>query len=129
MYIPDLSPQNYSNIEDRTILSVGWLGSGEKYCTGEVSEDFIEKLKSLCDHPINLYRGFHNCEFCLNTESNRREWAKIGNGEIRIMSDEGIWYVAPKMIHHYVMVHNYRPPIEFVNCVLSPTKIEKADER
>jgi hypothetical protein len=41
-----------------------------------------------------------------------------GNGEIRVWSGDGVIYVAPVLILHYVKVHGYRPPQSFVDAVL-----------
>ena len=128
MYFPDLSPNNYSGKEKNTILSVGWLGLEEEYETGEVSKDFKRKLKALCDKSINIYRGFHRCEFCSSDEASNFQWGEIGNGEIRIRSEDGTWYIAPKMIYHYVTAHSYKPPLDFIECVLSPDKTAKSGE-
>jgi len=34
-----------------------------------------------------------------------------------------IWYAAPTLVHHYVSVHEYSPPADFVDAVLSPVAI------
>ena len=118
----------YSGKEKRPILSVGWLGLEGEYSTGEVPHAFTKKLKKLCEQSINPYRGFHRCEFCSEEAVSEFSWNKIGNGEIRIKSREGIWYIAPKMIHHYVVEHQYKPPLEFIKCVLDPAKIGKTGD-
>ena len=41
-----------------------------------------------------------------------------GNGEIRIDANDGITYVAPVLILHYVSEHHYAPPQQFVDAVL-----------
>ncbi|WP_456057523.1 DUF7919 family protein [Aliidongia dinghuensis] len=39
-------------------------------------------------------------------------------GEIRIKAKSGITYVAPVLIFHYVTIHGYLPPQEFVDAVI-----------
>jgi hypothetical protein len=56
--------------------------------------------------------GFHGCEFC--------RWIKAkGNGEIHVVGSDGITYVAPALIVHYMASHKYLPPKEFIDAVLS----------
>jgi hypothetical protein len=42
-----------------------------------------------------------------------------GNGEIRITASNGITYVAPILILHYVVAHGYLPPQEFVDAAIN----------
>jgi hypothetical protein len=41
-----------------------------------------------------------------------------GNGEIRVTATNGINYVAPVLILHYVGAHEYLPPKEFIDAVM-----------
>jgi len=43
----------------------------------------------------------------------------MGNGEIRVAGLNGLVYVAPVLIVHYVQVHSYLPPAEFIRAVVS----------
>ena len=38
----------------------------------------------------------------------------LGAGEIRSFSKRGAIFAAPNLIFHYVAVHNYNPPEEFI---------------
>ncbi|WP_413162251.1 hypothetical protein ACL6C3_25220 [Capilliphycus salinus ALCB114379] len=121
-YFPDLTPHSYTmRFEEKGVLNVGWLGEGQPFKTGSTSVDFRNALKTLCENPIHLHRGCHQCEYCPPQSSNN--WTKIGNGQIRIRGEDGLWYVAPTMIYHYVYEHNYHPPDEFINAVLNPKEI------
>jgi hypothetical protein len=40
-----------------------------------------------------------------------------GNGEIRVAAANGITYVAPVLVLHYVVAHKYLPPQEFIDAV------------
>jgi hypothetical protein len=42
-----------------------------------------------------------------------------GNGEIRVTAMNGITYVAPVLILHYVVAHGYLPPREFVHAAIN----------
>jgi hypothetical protein len=43
----------------------------------------------------------------------------MGNGEIRVTGRNGNIYVAPVLVLHYVVVHGYAPPPEFVDAVVA----------
>jgi hypothetical protein len=115
-FFPDLSPHTYSPTCGLTVLDVGWLGKGHAFPTGATSPQFHAALRELCEHPIILHRGYHHCEFCLEK---RRDQAK-GNGQIRIVRADGLWYAAPTMVYHYVVDHKYRPPQEFIDAAIAP---------
>jgi hypothetical protein len=47
-----------------------------------------------------------------------------GNGEIRVFGANGITYVAPVLVVHYIAVHDYLPPKEFVDTVVLTDEIQ-----
>ena len=123
-FFEDLTPQSYSlHKEEEGVLNIGWLGEGQPIPTGSTSAAFQDALKNLCDNRIGLHRGFHVCEYCPGKSRNNYDWGRIGNGQIRVCSQDGVWYAAPAMIYHYVDLHDYRPPQEFVEAVLNPKEI------
>jgi len=129
MFFADLTPYEYGYEMPRiNVLNVGWLGRGHEFPVGVVSEAFAEALRRLIKSPENLYRGYHSCQFCpeppivvgsngLRVRAPPGETE--GNGEIRVAGANGILYVAPVLIAHYVKVHKYRPPQEFIDAVTS----------
>jgi hypothetical protein len=121
-YFADLTLHTYvrDGTEGQTVLNVGWLDQSCEFPRGAVPPDFIEALLDLCHRPVHLHRGFHQCQFC---PSDGALFSSIGNGQIRIMSRDGIWYAAPRMVHHYVVAHQYRPPQVFIDVVLAPSAI------
>lgn len=121
-FFDDLTPHTYTmDAEEVGVLNVGWLGERQPFQTGPTPTAFRDALEALCDNRIGLHRGFHVCEYCLR--KTRDDWAQIGNGQIRVRAQNGAWYVAPTMIHHYVSEHDYRPPDGFINAVLNPKEI------
>lgn len=123
-YFADLTPHIYAreDTEGQTVLNVGWLDPSKEYPRGEVSVEFVKALEVLCERPVYLHRGFHDCRFCPR-KADHHFAARIGNGQIRVMDADGIWYAAPTMIHHYVTVHHYQPPSLFICAVLKPTAV------
>jgi hypothetical protein len=83
---------------------VGYL-SGD-YPEGEVPEGFLEKLKEVESKGEKVLSfGVHVCEYCQSAES---------SSEL-IVGD----YIWPDMLAHYISVHRYKPPEEFVNFIMS----------
>ena len=80
--------------------------------------------------------GYHDCEFCNGSEDFVSwDWRKmtdnphsikpptcgehcLGSGDILVFGPEEI-YIAPDLIYHYISDHDYSPPDEFVQAVLS----------
>jgi len=75
---------------------------------------------------MNLFRGKHACEFCPAPPKKRTPGGievpdypeeALGNGEIRVRALDGRIFVAPALIYHYVVRHEYLPPGEFIAAV------------
>jgi hypothetical protein len=128
MYFADLTPYEYDGNEpNNNIVNVGWLSRDFTFIKGFSDNAFIEHIKNLVEHPTNLYRGMHLCEFCPEPQTIYNNGMKsmllvpetAGNGEIRIKDSNGITYVAPVLIYHYIVAHGYLPPKQFVLAVSS----------
>lgn len=123
MYYKDLTKYNYMKKEDS--LNIGWLEKGHSINTGDVSEEFIEKLWKYLRYPVNVCRGFHVCDFCikLGRESVpivefKGEKREAGYYEIRVWGKDRKVYAAPSLIFHYILQHGYKPPQEFIDAVM-----------
>ena len=112
-FFEDLTPHTYSRVTDEhTVLNVGWLCGSQPFVTGTTTQEFQDTLADLVLRQILLHRGAHGCNLgCSNRP--------YGNGQIRVLGQDQIWYSAPILIHHYVVKHEYRPPDEFVSAVLN----------
>ena len=128
-YYPDLTAFVYGGAEpDPAILNIGWLCSDHAIATAVPDAAFVAALATIAADPINLYRGSHLCDFCPRPptilspggipmlEAPRETW---GNGEIRVEGQGGLTYVAPALIHHYVVAHHYAPPQPFVDAIIA----------
>lgn len=99
------------------IRAVVWLALGHDYPTGKVQAPsrFLRNLRALASEahlpsafPVRVdYMGLHTCELCRNHH---------GSGELLVPSGDLV-FIAPAMIEHYVEVHEYLPPPEFVAAV------------
>jgi hypothetical protein len=125
-YFTDLTPYHYGLPEpEPDVLNIGWLDVAYPFSRGLTSSEFREALSRLVERPILLHRGFHVCDFC--PRDRRDNYPSRGNGQIRVLGRNGIWYAAPTMVHHYVVAHEYQPPPEFVDAVLNPVAVGKDD--
>lgn len=129
MFYADLTPYEYGyELPRSNVLNVGWLARGHTFPVGRVPEAFVDVLRCLVKSPENLYRGYHSCEFCpeppivIDAEGRRvipPPGETMGNGEIRVAGSNGLVYVAPVLVLHYVETHNYLPPKEFIDAVMA----------
>ena len=76
----------------------------------------------MCDictsHPMyDLGDGLRIPRGPMTAERNGKEMS-MGYSEIRIVSSAVAVYAAPSLIYHYVAVHNYAPPRDFVESIL-----------
>jgi hypothetical protein len=126
MYYKDLSKYEYleNRNEIENILNVGWLDLVHPFPKGrELSKNFLSNLLSECIYnPVNLTRGFHQCQFCQCKQlgipvSLGFKKFRLGSAEIRVKGEDGIIYAAPNLIYHYVKDHHYLPPREFIDAV------------
>jgi hypothetical protein len=102
-----------------TLLNVGWLHRGKAYAKGAPPSGLVERLKGMTrTHRAQQTRGFHLCPWCTSLLAARRLDGPRGSAEIRVMGD-GVAYAAPELIAHYVEAHDYQPPADFVDVVLS----------
>jgi hypothetical protein len=131
-YFKDLTPYGYfgnPEKQDIPVLNIGWLET-DQFEKGETSQEFREKLFQFCldQNLVLIARGFQECLFCDMSWNDwgrnhpdygsNAHWMSIGDGEIRVIGKSAV-YAAPALIYHYVVEHNYKPPQEFVDAVLT----------
>jgi len=124
-YFDDLSPYVYwsDDREKPNTVNIGWLDAFHSYSTGPVDEEVLDKIFELCENPVRATRGFHPCQFCskydwstpLSVEhAGKKVW--LGSAEIRVPGRNRV-FACPTLIYHYIQVHHYRPPQEFLDAV------------
>jgi hypothetical protein len=134
MYFADLSPCEYYG------LSVGWLEKGHDFPQGAVPSGFLERLLERCRNPAIRHCGGHLCEFCpslkhaqaaSNLQLPRGERVWLGSGFIQVHPRQGVAFVAPTLVFHYVRDHGYLPPARFIEATMqnNPENAETAAER
>jgi hypothetical protein len=110
--LDDLTPCTYLPVQAPGLLAVGWLGRDSKFGQGPVGSDFFEKLQSLASNPWQPFAsaGFHFCEVC--------QFTPPSFGANLFVPHDGLIYVAPAGILHYIAAHWYKPPGVFIEAVL-----------
>ena len=99
----------------KKLKAVGWLEKGKPYSTGPTLPDVVEKLREFWDaREFRMaFLGVHQCDFC---DSQLID----GFGSITsFVAYENKIYVFPDLIIHYIEKHDYLPPAEFVEALLS----------
>lgn len=130
MHVPDLAPLRLSPFESATnVIAVGWLEPGAEYQHGEVGADFVRKLTDLLVNPWQpvAAAGRHSCGFCRMTGGPSvfrlhglpmSPDVPMGVSNLWLPGD-GVCYVAPSLILHYMDSHDYSPPTEFKLAVMA----------
>ncbi|MCI0702868.1 MAG: hypothetical protein L0241_17445 [Planctomycetia bacterium] len=117
MFYPDLSTECQVDRGEH-IRAIGWLSMDQPFPTGSVPPEFLAVLKSHIEtawQPV-LMMGLHCCEFCPKPKP--RE-GRIGGSCNLWIPAESVVYVTPELVAHYVEVHGYQPPEEFIAAVLA----------
>lgn len=143
-YFADLTPYTYGQTKFLTLLeyvNVGWLEQGKSFeCFKPEEQDTkylviskLKEIKSLSETTQHELRGTMNhymggicCSFCPNSRG--FSGVAYSSSEIHIHGNGKI-YCSPTSIDHYMEIHNYRPPQEYIDAVLlcDPIVIGKAN--
>ena len=125
-YFEDLTAYSYmGEIPDQNLLNVGWLEKGYEYPQGSVEPEVLSLILMLASKsPTRRSRGFHVCPFCSNNSfglpvidtSGKR--LLLGSAEIRVKGKGDLTYACPDLIYHYISVHSYLPPQEFIDSLM-----------
>jgi hypothetical protein len=107
-----------------SFVRVGWLDKMIPLNTGTADDVFLLKLRKRYHARTNQTRGYHLCPFCANPEFGvpmelEGKQFKLGSAEIHVKDPSGRIFVAPDLIYHYIVVHKYVPPREFIDAVCS----------
>ncbi|MBX3445017.1 MAG: hypothetical protein KF774_21635 [Planctomyces sp.] len=106
------------------VVAIGWLDEHHAFRRGNVGQAVIDKLDAMYTRDVaNLTRGIHGCPFCNGIDI----WRPLSAGR-RLLGHAELWvpdvggdkiYAAPDLVIHYCAEHEYCPPIEFVESVMS----------
>ena len=101
---------------------VGWLGNEHDFPVGKLEHDIIAQIWRASLIPAIQFKGYHNCQLCKHPFGATAvefdgQVAKIGCGIIAVESQPGVLLVAPDLILHYVLSHEYLPPSELLEAI------------
>jgi hypothetical protein len=130
----DLRPCLYFGFRPSFFLrAVGWLERGHSYAMGDFDGVLFSALAELDVKPWEpiMCMGYHSCTLC--EESGDFTSSEMGVHNLFIPG-EGVVFVAPELILHYMRDHRYKPPEEFRQAALacppmgSPEYFKKLEE-
>jgi hypothetical protein len=112
MWFEDLAPCTYFPGEAK-LVAVGWLERGKPYAAGQGDRRVYDALLEMRRNPWQPFvsMGTHECELC-QFEGER------GAANLFVPAD-GVIYVSPELIVHYINAHGYAPPDVFCRAVFS----------
>lgn len=115
----DLAP--FTLVPGERLVAVGWLDPERPFPTAPPDAALVRALRalSISRQPPGAPTGFHRCAFC---EANPRSGSRV-----IVVFGEGVAYVAPELIGHYVQKHSYAPPREFVRAALAQVEARADD--
>lgn len=114
--LEDLAP--FTLVPGERLVAVGWLDPKRPFPTAPPDAALVRALRNHIstwqppDAPVGRYR----CPFCPASEPER-----TGSG-LLVVPGDGVAYVAPELISHYVQKHHYAPPETFVAAARAPAR-------
>jgi len=140
VFFANLTPYSYDEQgrePQKHVLNVGWLSYEYPYACGDVPVAVTRTLRRLISSPVFIpliiSLGFHGCELCHSVRADEPAGASLlgnpappsnvpaplVNGERWVSGTNNVVYVAPVLVVHYIEVHRYLPPHEFIEAVLA----------
>lgn len=113
----DQNLPNTASFHPAGTKNVGWLSLGHDFPMMQPTEEILDLIWKHCKISVQQTRGIHRCEFCSGPVGNTERHGErlvLGSAEIRVFSNHGYTYAAPNLIYHYISVHQYKPPDEFL---------------
>lgn len=122
-WYPDTGPlEGYFPGDSTPLRAIGWLERDRPFETGEAPREVFERLAELLKDAWQPFisMGFHECELCRYTAEAR------GTRNLFVPGD-GLLYVCPELITHYMNAHGYLPPEEFQQAVMACPAMNSMD--
>ena len=121
-WFADLSPCTYFGQEHAGFLrAVGWLERDHSFTTASVDVSVYRRLMDLFQSPWQpfMFLGIHGCQLC--------HYEPGCNGTKNLfLGGDGVVYVCPELITHYMNAHHYAPPQEFCQAVMNCPEMSSA---
>jgi hypothetical protein len=112
-WFQDLAECDYFRDGKPSLRAVGWLQRGKPFPLGAMRPEVYAALTELAKEPWqpSTFLGWHTCDLCLS------DLPATGCQNVFIPGD-GVIYVCPELVTHYMNVHGYQPPVCFCDAVL-----------
>jgi hypothetical protein len=130
-FFPELSTyQTDSGLLLPEVINIGWLSSKITFRTGNSPDELTSKLIRLIKESafsktkvvMGRWDGTFTCPLCeIDNWEIQKRIPYIGNAEVWIPSvfRQGFYYASSTWICHYILDHQYLPPDEYIESVLS----------
>ena len=132
-FFTDLSPyQKENGLIISEVLNIGWLSSEYPFTIGEASLEFTDKLAKIINNAVfretearvvmGEWRSLSCCPLCgISSLDINTKVSRIGSAEVWIpcVKKEEVYYSSSTWIYHYIIDHQYFPPEEYIESVLS----------
>lgn len=124
-FFADLSRCTYHPVfVEAELYAVGWL-SDHVPTRGRVPHAVVERLVQRTRQAFDplQFRGYHECEMCPDPVYEMQDSAgrvlKVGQTNLLIprLEPTGL-FVVPSLILHYIVDHEYAPPVSFQEAVM-----------
>jgi hypothetical protein len=130
MRYEDLSAWTGYPVKGYELVAIGWLEASSGPCAYEVAsspnarlEEGLRAFTAIPQPQLPVSFGWHTCDLpdCVPTDAGRE-----GSGEVFIprIGSANILYCTPRLIIHYIRVHRYEPPGEFVDSVVNGRPVD-----
>lgn len=103
------------------LRAVGWLEHPHEFSTGTAPKRLVDKINEVATQTNAVYsgmtfRGLHHCSHCVAAGLPA---PPLSGSHVNVfVPGISVIYAAPAAIVHYIDVHSYQPPTEFVEAVL-----------
>jgi hypothetical protein len=101
------------------LRAIGWLEGGHPYNTGATPTGLVELLGAHVDNAERVFqqhhfRGLHDCSLCKPGDPG----ACLARSHINLLiPGKRTVFACPAGIIHYLTIHSYLPPSEFIEAV------------
>lgn len=116
MQYEDQSPFRHNlSIPMHGVLAVGWLDGKADHPVGEYDPELAQALHAILTwSPVLLERSYVSCSLCSEYPKNPITGERLGHAQLWIPCGQ-VWFASPDRILHYMEVHAYAPPSEYVS--------------
>ncbi len=107
------------------VRAIGWLAGDQPFQQGDVPPGFLARLdefvrlvgRSAEALSFPAFGGLHECELC-DRPADPHALGPCGCGNLGVPDGLAL-FVAPELVAHYVRVHSYQPPAQFLAALMA----------